>query len=111
MFGNGSLYPSNPRNPLIGLFFPRNLPQSAKWGREMGKHAGRNEPCPCGSGKKYKKCCATKQQQARTSKLLIGVVIAALAGAVYAGFVGFDEDSAAVAGAGRVWSPEHGHYH
>ncbi len=19
---------------------------------------GRNEPCPCGSGKKYKKCCA-----------------------------------------------------
>lgn len=23
--------------------------------------AGRNEPCPCGSGKKYKKCCAGKQ--------------------------------------------------
>ena len=22
---------------------------------------GRNEPCPCGSGKKYKKCCANKQ--------------------------------------------------
>jgi SWIM/SEC-C metal-binding protein len=21
------------------------------------KTAGRNEPCPCGSGKKYKKCC------------------------------------------------------
>ena len=21
---------------------------------------GRNDPCPCGSGKKYKKCCATK---------------------------------------------------
>ncbi len=21
---------------------------------------GRNEPCPCGSGKKYKKCCLTK---------------------------------------------------
>ncbi len=21
------------------------------------KEAGRNEPCPCGSGKKYKKCC------------------------------------------------------
>ena len=20
-------------------------------------HAGRNDPCPCGSGKKYKKCC------------------------------------------------------
>lgn len=22
---------------------------------------GRNEPCPCGSGKKYKRCCLTKQ--------------------------------------------------
>jgi SEC-C motif-containing protein len=21
-------------------------------------HVGRNDPCPCGSGKKYKKCCA-----------------------------------------------------
>jgi uncharacterized protein len=21
---------------------------------------GRNEPCPCGSGKKYKKCCLEK---------------------------------------------------
>ncbi|MBN2535103.1 MAG: SEC-C domain-containing protein [Spirochaetales bacterium] len=22
-----------------------------------GKTVGRNDPCPCGSGKKYKKCC------------------------------------------------------
>ncbi|MEM0143177.1 MAG: SEC-C metal-binding domain-containing protein [Candidatus Parvarchaeum sp.] len=22
-----------------------------------GYKTGRNEPCPCGSGKKYKKCC------------------------------------------------------
>jgi len=22
-----------------------------------GRKVGRNEPCPCGSGKKYKKCC------------------------------------------------------
>jgi uncharacterized protein len=26
-------------------------------GMETGK-AGRNDPCPCGSGKKYKRCCA-----------------------------------------------------
>ena len=25
-----------------------------------GKKIGRNEPCPCGSGKKYKKCCSLK---------------------------------------------------
>lgn len=23
----------------------------------MEKKVGRNDPCPCGSGKKYKKCC------------------------------------------------------
>jgi len=25
--------------------------------------AGRNDPCPCGSGKKYKKCCLAKDQE------------------------------------------------
>ena len=42
------------------------LPEGAK-GPLRGKRAeggtpgkvGRNDPCPCGSGKKYKKCCAT----------------------------------------------------
>ena len=29
--------------------------------KKEGKKVGRNEPCPCGSGKKYKKCCANKQ--------------------------------------------------
>lgn len=23
----------------------------------MGEKVGRNDPCPCGSGKKYKQCC------------------------------------------------------
>ncbi|MDX5420998.1 MAG: zinc-dependent peptidase [Hymenobacteraceae bacterium] len=26
-----------------------------------GKRVGRNEPCPCGSGEKYKKCCLKKK--------------------------------------------------
>ncbi len=25
---------------------------------------GRNEPCPCGSGKKYKRCCALEEERA-----------------------------------------------
>ena len=29
-----------------------NLPDS-----EKSEKVGRNDPCPCGSGKKYKKCC------------------------------------------------------
>jgi hypothetical protein len=28
--------------------------------RTEGKPVGRNDPCPCGSGKKYKKCCLKK---------------------------------------------------
>jgi len=24
---------------------------------QIGKKIARNEPCPCGSGKKYKQCC------------------------------------------------------
>jgi preprotein translocase subunit SecA len=27
------------------------------------KKAGPNDPCPCGSGKKYKKCCMQKEKQ------------------------------------------------
>lgn len=28
--------------------------------RVVGKKVGRNDPCPCGSGKKYKKCCGAQ---------------------------------------------------
>ena len=27
---------------------------------KTGPDVGRNDPCPCGSGKKYKKCCGAK---------------------------------------------------
>lgn len=28
----------------------------------------RNDPCPCGSGKKYKKCCGLKEAQEKASQ-------------------------------------------
>jgi hypothetical protein len=91
------------------VIFPR---QSATIAPMAHYKAGRNDRCPCGSGRKFKKCCESTQRQARTSRLLIAIVVAALAGAVYAGFAGFDEDTAgATARPGQVWSPEHGHYH
>jgi hypothetical protein len=31
----------------------------------MQKKVGRNDPCPCGSGKKYKKCCLNKSESNR----------------------------------------------
>jgi hypothetical protein len=32
--------------------------------------AGRNDPCPCGSGKKFKRCCLDKDQAAALAPLL-----------------------------------------
>ena len=33
------------------------------------KNIGRNDPCPCGSGKKFKQCCQNKQEnQSETAK-------------------------------------------
>ncbi len=34
-----------------------NIEQVKKPIRRVQKKVGRNDPCPCGSGKKYKKCC------------------------------------------------------
>jgi hypothetical protein len=33
--------------------------------------AGRNDPCPCGSGKKYKKCCWEKDRDEESKKPLV----------------------------------------
>ena len=30
-----------------------------------------NEPCPCGSGKKYKKCCGLTPQQEPTEEIAV----------------------------------------
>src|SRR6185503_3458786 len=35
----------------------------------MTTSVGRNDPCPCGSGKKYKKCCETKDQAKEHARL------------------------------------------
>lgn len=46
------LEPDKPEN-ITDLEILLNPPEQAK----VEKKVGRNEPCPCGSGKKYKKCC------------------------------------------------------
>ncbi len=35
-------------------------PTEAQWKR-IPPRVGRNDPCPCGSGKKFKKCCMEKE--------------------------------------------------
>jgi tetratricopeptide (TPR) repeat protein len=35
----------------------------------MATKTGRNDPCPCGSGKKYKQCCLRKEEEAEHEAL------------------------------------------
>ena len=35
----------------------------------MNQKIGRNDPCPCGSGKKYKQCCLLKKTSGGKRKL------------------------------------------
>jgi tetratricopeptide (TPR) repeat protein len=34
----------------------------------MSQKSGRNDPCPCGSGKKYKKCCLAKDTESARNR-------------------------------------------
>jgi len=38
--------------------FMEGITVKPKQARREGPKIGRNDPCPCGSGKKYKKCCS-----------------------------------------------------
>jgi hypothetical protein len=112
----------------------------------MSSQVGRNAPCPCGSGKKYKNCCQksgfalNKKQQ---NKIVVGTLAAV---ALIAAAVVFSKNSSTPvprqqfapssqqsatsqpgqgvptgtaytpqppgpAPEGKVWSPEHGHWH
>lgn len=48
--------------------FGRTLGEISVLKKESGKgKIGKNDPCPCGSGKKYKKCCINKPESKRPS--------------------------------------------
>ena len=66
---------------------------------------GRNDPCPCGSGKKFKQCCTSKKD--RSSRALVAVLIAGVVLAI----VVIASNARRTSNSGLVWSPEHGHYH
>ena len=70
---------------------------------------GRNDTCPCGSGRKFKKCCELKNAEARRSRLMMVVVGIVVAGALVADVISVTTGSGG--GGTRVWDPAHGHYH
>lgn len=103
-------------------------PQSSRLCRVM--RIGRNEPCPCGSGKKFKVCCEGKQSTRKASLGLIVLVctILAIAAAGVIASIRDAKEAPVAAGSGgqvniprpqppgpvppgKVWSPEHGHWH
>jgi SEC-C motif len=71
--------------------------------------AGRNDSCPCGSGRKYKLCCGKNAQgMTRKQKIVLGVVAVVAAAGLILAISSRSEHTGAAMG---VWSPEHGHYH
>lgn len=100
---------------------------------------GRNDPCDCGSGKKFKRCCEVKHRDAllpRGTFLLAAGLVVLLAGGIAATILREEKPQAQFASmprrpaapmptqptgpapqppgpapAGKVWSTEHGHWH
>ena len=73
---------------------------------------GRNEPCPCGSGRKYKQCCAGKADA--KSVFVTKWVAVLIGGLILVGVISFVTALStrdATGDPGQIWSPEHGHYH
>jgi hypothetical protein len=105
------------------------------------RSVGRNEPCPCGSGRKFKACCQGKLASATQSRspargVIIGCVALVIAFAIgkavfdarergrtpasaasdiplsQSGSIGgLTPPSPGAAPPGKVWSQEHGHWH
>ena len=70
---------------------------------------GRNDRCPCGSGRKYKKCCEAKTPGARSSRLLMIIVGASVIAAIVIAMTSFTGTT--TSSSVRIWSEAHGHYH
>jgi hypothetical protein len=73
-------------------------------------HIGRNDPCPCGSGRKYKKCCLGKNAvMPLYQKLLlamIGLIVVVSSVIVVTSLRNHEPSSAR-----PIWSEEHRHWH
>lgn len=71
-------------------------------------HVGRNDPCTCGSGRKYKQCCESKAKRLTRGQLaVLSLVAAVLLGGLVLAFSGRGHEAQPMG----VWSEEHGHYH
>jgi hypothetical protein len=79
----------------------------------MSNTIGRNDPCVCGSGKKYKRCChqegrtATGIAASKTTMMVVGAVL--LLGLVFMAFSMIGGGGGCPEG--QTFSAAHGHCH
>ena len=78
----------------------------------MADTIGRNDPCHCGSGKKYKNCCLKKDNSSMKSNVGVGVlIIVVLLGVWLLGTALSTDDGAIDCPTGKSWSQAHQHCH
>jgi hypothetical protein len=54
---------NNVKNNVVNITEFQKYKEDNKGTIRKAKDVGRNDPCPCGSGKKYKKCCMKEDQR------------------------------------------------
>jgi hypothetical protein len=78
----------------------------------MTNKLNRNDPCHCGSGKKYKNCCREKDNSPMSSRVrMAGIVIAILLGLWFTGIALSGGEGSQNCPEGTVWSESHQHCH
>jgi hypothetical protein len=78
----------------------------------MPDKPNRNDPCHCGSEKKYKNCCQEKDEKNVSSKLgIAGIVAALLLGLVILAMALSGGNDSQNCPPGTVWSDSHQHCH
>ncbi len=72
---------------------------------------GRNQSCPCGSGLKYKRCCALKSARMSTgSRVMLGAIALILIGGAAFMLSGLRDNRDGTAAPARVWHGDHWDY-
>lgn len=78
----------------------------------MSDKPERNDPCLCGSGRKYKNCCLEDNNSSMISRLkIIGLVVAIILGLLFVGMTLFNVDNSPDCPPGSNWSVAHQHCH